>query len=343
VFLLSCCALAVAVTHSGCGSSAGPARDVLLVRGARFQQLKAVRTWAYQIQALDLASRRRALEQSDYDLFVLEPTRTEKGSEDFDTRRMVSRLKNAGGRRPLVIAYVDIGEAENWRFYWTNSWKPPRGSQPGVPDFIIRPDPGGWGGCYPVAFWDPRWQAIIATGKQSVLKMVLDDGFDGIYMDWVEAFSDDLVIARAKKDGVDPARKMIAFIKTIRETAQRRDPGFLVIAQNACDLIEGHPEYLQVIDAIAQEDLHYSGAADVSWYSPRSGDIPTPLHGEWSTTWIQQRLDRYKKAGLPVFIIDYCVNEQHRLKAYRLSRARGYVPFVSRTPLDRLPPPPPAG
>jgi len=75
--------------------------------------------------------------------------------------------------------------------------------------------------------------------------------------------------------------------------------------------------------------------------SPRSGDIPTPRHGEYGTLWLQARLDQYRAAGLPVLVIDYCVNEQHRLECYQLSRARGYVPFVSRTPLDRLPSPPP--
>jgi endo-alpha-1,4-polygalactosaminidase (GH114 family) len=76
----------------------------------------------------------------------------------------------------------------------------------------------------------------------------------------------------------------------------------------------------------------------VGWFNPRSGDIPTP---KADRLWLQKRLDLYLAAGLPVFTIDYCVNEQNRLASYRLSRQRGYIPFVSRTPLDRLPDPPP--
>ena len=104
------------------------------------------------------------------------------------------------------------------------------------------------------------------------------------------------------------------------------------------DSIEDHPAYPRVIDAMGQEDLHFSGVADVGWFNPRSGDIHTP---NADRLWLQQRLDLYLAAGLPVLTIDYCVNERNRLSCYQLSRQRGYVPFVTRTPLDRRPEAPP--
>jgi len=165
---------------------------------------------------------------------------------------MVTQLKNAGGRRRLVIAYVDIGEAERWRIYWKSWWQAPRNGRPGVPSFLVAPDPDVWGGCFPVAYWYSRWQGIIATGARSILSLLLDDGFDGIYMDWVEAYDDTQVKARARADGVNAAREILSFIRTIRTTAQERDPDFLVIAQNAPDLITGHPGYPQIIDGITQ-------------------------------------------------------------------------------------------
>jgi cysteinyl-tRNA synthetase len=336
-------ALVAVCVVAGCGGTrtspdAALASDVPARRGALFAQLKQVRTWAYQIQALENRARREALEASAYDLFVLEPTRTVKGSQSFDTRGMVSRLKNAGNRRRLVIAYVDIGEAERFRTYWQDWWQAPTRTSAGVPNFLLALDPDGWSGCFPCAYWDARWQRIIATGSGSVLDKVLDDGFDGIYLDWVEGYDDPSVRARAKKDGVNPKGEMIRFIRTIRETAQARNPDFLVIAQNAPGLIENRPGYANVIDGMAQEDLHFSGAADVGWLNPRSGDVPTPAADQ---QWLEERLDLYLAAGLPVFVVDYCVNEDNRLNSYRLSRERGYIPFVSRTPLDRLPAPPP--
>ena len=330
----------------GCGSAGNAPPDVegdiASVRGARFPMLKSIETWAYQIQGLEWAGRRRALESSDYDMFVVEPTRTVKGSEGFNTARMARRLKWKDGRRRLVIAYVDIGEAEEFRTYWKRWWRRPTPTRPGRPDFIVAPDPDGWAECYPVAYWDPRWQRIIATGDDSILNLLLDDGFDGIYLDWVEAYDDDRVIERARDDGVNPAREMIRFIRRIRRRAQERDPDFLVVAQNAPDLIVGHPTYPNLIDGIAQEDVHFSGEADVPWGDPRAGDIRTPRRGEWGRLWIKERLDMYAAAGLPVFTVDYCLKEANRLQSYKYSRYRGYLPFVSQTPLDRLPPPPPS-
>jgi cysteinyl-tRNA synthetase len=337
--------VAVAIAAGGCGSAPDTEpdaeADIACVRGARFSKLKSATTWAYQIQALERAGRRQALEDCDYDLFVLEPTRTVKGSQGFNAAGMVSRLKWKDGRRRLVLAYVDIGEAERYRIYWKSWWQRPTQSCPGRPNFMLAPDPDGWAGCYPVAYWDARWQRIIATGADSILAMLLDDGFDGIYMDWVEGYDDDRVIERARRDGVNPAREMIRFIRRIRRRAQERDPDFLVIAQNAPDLIVGHPTYPNVIDAIAQEDVHFSGEADVPWGDPRAGDIRTPRGGEGGRQWIKQRLDMYAAAGLPVFTVDYCLKQANRLESYRLSRRHGYVPFVSQTPLDRLPAPPP--
>jgi len=301
--------------------------------------LQAVSTWGYQIQGLERAGAVNALAASSYQMLVLEPTRTVLGEESFDTAGMVRRLKTLpGGGRRLVIAYVDIGEAEDYRTYWQASWRPPTASQEGDPDFLVTVDPGGWSGDYPVAYWDQRWKSIMYAAAGSVLSQVLDDGFDGIYMDWIEAYEDDAVVARAERDGVNPATEMIKFIRELRQAARARDPQFLVIAQNAPELATGHADYLQVIDAIAEEDVHFSGEADTEWGDPESGDIRTPDGpGEWTRQWLYGRLNVYKNAGLPVFTVDYCLNQANIQESYRLSRQHGYVPFVSRTPLDRLP------
>jgi hypothetical protein len=90
--------------------------------------LSDVTYWAYQIQAISETGAVDALVASHYDVLVLEPTRTDWSSNDknFDTRGMVTRLKNSpasdGTHRKLVIAYIDIGEAEDWRWYWI--WQP---------------------------------------------------------------------------------------------------------------------------------------------------------------------------------------------------------------------------
>jgi cysteinyl-tRNA synthetase len=48
----------------------------------------------------------------------------------------------------------------------------------------------------------------------------LQDGFDGIYLDWVEAYQNDIIAGQAKKKGLDPAAEMIKFIGEMREYAK---------------------------------------------------------------------------------------------------------------------------
>ena len=61
----------------------------------------------YQIQSLDRRGAITALAKTDYPLLVLEPTLTVKGSERFNTKRMLQRLRWTPGRkRRVILAYV---------------------------------------------------------------------------------------------------------------------------------------------------------------------------------------------------------------------------------------------
>jgi cysteinyl-tRNA synthetase len=311
----------------------------------RLQRLHAAQHFMYQIQELDSPGAVAALAATHYDALVVEPTKSNKGSEDFDLAGMVSTLKasaDSQGGQKLVIAYVDIGEAEDYRTYWQADWVPPTVTQRGVPDFLITADPDGWSGDYPVAFWDARWQAIIVDDADSVLRMVLSAGFDGIYMDWVEAYSDEKVAQAAADEGKDPAAEMVAFIGHIRSAARALDPEFLVIQQNAPYLIQDATGLTPVIDGLGMEDIWFSGEADMPWGDSRGGDIPQDTTGDNSTTVLIALAQQFQAAGLTVWTIDYCLNAAHAAQVYADSQALGFVPLVSQTALSRItgiPPP----
>ena len=294
--------------------------------------LNDVNFWAYQIQDLNKTGAIKKLVDSKFDLVVLEPTRSDKETANFKTKKMVKRIKNSDGSvdgvRKRVIAYVDIGEAEDWRWYWQDDW------EVGNPDFIITEDPDGWSGNYPVAYWRDEWKDIMIYDEDSALNQVLDDGFDGIYMDWIEAYDDEDVKAQAVIDEVDTKQEMIKFIREIKKYARKTKgkKNFYIIAQNGAELVNGHREYLNVIDAIAQENVSYRGQADVKWKSKKSGNIKN----KWQK-WDRIALKPYKKAGLPVFSCDYATTSNKIQKAYNYAIDHNYIPFVSRTPLDRLP------
>jgi cysteinyl-tRNA synthetase len=86
---------------------------------------------------------------------------------------------NGGGR--LLICYMSIGEAEDYRYYWQGDWKV------GEPKFIDEEDPD-WKGNFRVRYWEQEWQDIIFRSSTSYLDRILAAGFDGVYLDIIDAF-----------------------------------------------------------------------------------------------------------------------------------------------------------
>jgi len=90
------------------------------------------------------------------------------------------KLKANGGRR-LVICYMSIGEAEDYRYYWQPEWS----ADP--PEWLGEENPN-WPGNYKVRYWMPGWQAIITGNEDAYLRKIIDAGFDGVYLDIIDAF-----------------------------------------------------------------------------------------------------------------------------------------------------------
>ncbi len=313
--------------------------------------LNKVGTWAYQIQGLSADKAVEALAESNYDMLVIEPTRTDVSEQDFDTGAAVSRLKGSkagdGKHRKLVLAYIDIGQAEDWRWYWTWStqWKTNRPRPKDWPSYILTPDPDGWAGNWVVAYWSPEWKDLLLHGENhpttddrdfvSILDQVLRDGFDGVYLDWVEAFENEAVIREAAKRGLDPAREMIQLVREIRDYGRKRNPDFLVIQQNAAALAK-YPEIFEVVDGIAQEEVFFGGLATDDWDEPSGHD--TPISSELTREYLAN-LRKYKTGGKPVFNCEYALKRAR--EAYLKSMSQGLVPYCTRRSLSRLTSTPP--
>jgi cysteinyl-tRNA synthetase len=98
------------------------------------------------------------------------------------TAQDLSGLKRkADGSTRLAISYMSIGEAEDYRYYWQPGW------QPGNPAWLDEVNPN-WPGNYVVRYWDPEWQAILYGNADSYLRKILSAGFDGVYLDLIDAF-----------------------------------------------------------------------------------------------------------------------------------------------------------
>lgn len=94
----------------------------------------------------------------------------------------INQLKTkANGAKRLVIAYMNIGAAENWRYYWNGNWI--------LNDPVwIKKNYAGYENEFYIQFWHPEWQTIIYGNDKSYLKKIIDAGFDGVYLDNVEAY-----------------------------------------------------------------------------------------------------------------------------------------------------------
>ncbi len=306
----------------------------------RLALLRDSQTFMYQIAELEAPGAIAALAATEYPMIVIEPTYTVKGMESFDVQGMINSLRRTpSGKYRIILAYVDIGEAENYRTYWVSTWEAPVGSTPGNPDFIIHADPDGWSGNYPVAYWDARWKAIW-LGSGGLVEQLAHYGFDGIYMDWVEAYDYNKVIAAATVQGKDPAGEMFTFIHELRVAGQAVTGDFLVVAQNSPYLIdENQSLYTANIDALAEEDTWFSGSADADWNAAGSGDIPNTYSNSsgYSTSALLAQYEKYKSAGLPVFTIDYCTLESNAFLVTTEARAYGLRPLVTRVSLSQIP------
>jgi cysteinyl-tRNA synthetase len=120
------------------------------------------------------------LESSHHDVLIIDAYfDTTEALTAADLARL--RTKPQGGTR-LVLAYMSIGQAESYRWYWKPFWL----ASP--PAFLVEEDPY-WNANYYVNYWDPAWKHII-TGNDadSYVNRVVNAGFDGVYLDLVNAF-----------------------------------------------------------------------------------------------------------------------------------------------------------
>ncbi len=98
------------------------------------------------------------------------------------SKKEIEKLQTKkNGKKRLVISYLNIGAAENWRNYWQSDWKL------GNPKWLKKNYKGYDNEIY-VQFWEPAWQKIIFGNDDSYLKKIVDAGFDGVFLDNVEAY-----------------------------------------------------------------------------------------------------------------------------------------------------------
>jgi cysteinyl-tRNA synthetase len=259
--------------------------------------------FSYQLQR----ARRDAIAESGFDMVVV--STAVAGSSPT----AIPEMKEAAGGDLLVLAYLSIGQAEQYRPYFQPEWL----DHP--PGWLDDPDED-WRGSYWVRYWEPAWQEIVYGTPDSMLDEIVAWGFDGVYLDRVDTYRYYL-----ERDGRQTAAaEMVDFVIDLAAHARETRPGFGVFPQNAEELGLEFPELMEVSTGIGVEDLYYgypwdNQASPAGWTAER-----------------EMVLDQWVEAGKLVLTIDYTIEPEQINDAYRRSLERGYVPYVTDRGLDRL-------
>jgi cysteinyl-tRNA synthetase, unknown class len=276
-------------------------------RNKRRARLAEVTLWGCQYQhvAPDLIA------ATDMDMVVVDPVRDDGTGQPW-ARSFVDKMRaRPDGTRRLVLAYLSIGEAENYRAYWKQEWN----SSP--PAWLAAENPR-WPGNFLVRYWDTEWQSIILDDDTSGLAAILAAGYDGVLLDKVDAFDD------WKPVTVKRAAKMVRFVERIADRARAARPDFLIVVQNAEPLLLDQ-EYRQVIDGVVKESM-LTGL-----------DGPDRQNAKTTVEWSSTRLQKARTAGIPLFAIEYTFDERLIEFANERFRRFGMRPFYAARALDRLP------
>lgn len=286
-----------------------------------------VNDFVYQLQDINITS----IQETEFDLVIMDYS-SDGGESGRYTSQEIDTLKNSTHGSKLALAYMSIGEAENYRWYWDDTWDADNDGFPdkGAPSWI-GPSNHEWPGNYKVKYWESEWQSIIFQ----YLDKILDTGFDGAYLDIIDAYEYWGPDGESGQDRTTSEQEMVAFVIAISEYGKDRNPDFGIFPQNGAPLGK-YTDYLNAITGIGQEDIYYGYTNDGQRTSKNI------------TRMLEEYLDVFKDAGKLVLTVDYpfsCSEDKpcftkKTLKniknTYRKSREKGYVPYCTVRNLNYL-------
>src|SRR6056297_752385 len=202
---------------------------------------KSIRSFAYVIDGAQIEE----IADSDFDACIIDYSFD--GSEEG--KYFKQQIKQLKDKQILPIAYLSIGEAEDYRFYWNNAWT----NDP--PDWLGDENPN-WEGNYSVQFWHEDWQAII----YEYIDQIIEQGFQAIMLDKVDIYYDWFETYGLLSEQ-ESAQRMITFVEAIAHYIKQEKgiTDFKLLSQNALGLLDFDTEnkLKQSVWGVAIEELFY--------------------------------------------------------------------------------------
>lgn len=304
---------------AGTAGEGGPAAGDVARQAAGTGLFDGVRTWGYQLQKVNM----KEVAASAFDVMVIDYSKDGSDEQAF-TPGDIARMKaKPDGSRRQVLAYMSIGEAESYRYYWDPAWSAQK------PGWLLDENPD-WKENFSVCYWEPGWQSTFCGKPTSYLDKIMAAGFDGVYLDKCDVFED--LQARNKKvaqSRSDLEGDMVNFITRLSQYAKARKPTFAIVMQNAEVLLE-HEALRQAIDGVAKESLLY-GMTSAERLNPKD-----------EITFSKRALELAQAAGRTVFVVEYLNDAAKIRSATETLDGYGFISTVSAKSkqLNRLNPDP---
>ena len=268
--------------------------------------LDGVNSWLYHLGDVDAAEAAR-IGANGAGLVIIDYAHESGSGTVAHTAAELAVMR--GGADKLIVSYLSIGEAEDYRPYWQNSWN----SNP--PDFLSASNPE-WPDNFKVKYWDTQWQDIIFN----YVDQIIAAGFNGVYMDIIDAYQywEDI----NPVPGMDYAQEMADFVAAIRAHAEQKLAAlgdtreFVIMGQNGEELLD-NPTYLNALDGVGKEDLRF--------YYPNGSEgsfKPVP-NGWWTGS--QPYLELAEAAGVQVFVVEYMTQARQSQYATTLAAEIQYL------------------
>ena len=177
--------------QNGFISFAAPERNLNVIPGypvrpygensSSIDSIHDVRNFLYLINSENYKTKAdfiSAVSATWYDMVIIDLFHFE---EAYTSQEIEQLKKKPNGNKRMVVCYLSIGEAEDYRYYWKSDWDIAK------PDWLEAENPN-WKGNYKVQYWNRDWKQIIFGNPDSYLDKIIATGFDGAYLDLVDAY-----------------------------------------------------------------------------------------------------------------------------------------------------------
>ena len=222
-------------------------------------------------------------------------------SGNLFTPAQVAAMEAGSG---AVLGYFSIGEAENYRSYFSS-----------LPSSVLGPVDPSWPGDYEVAYWSPQWLSVAETYIQTMI----NQGYKGAYFDVVdEAFT---AWAQKNAPGGDAQGAMVTLIQELATYARAQDPNFQIwINSSGAEPMLTNTTLLNTINGAFEEQLYYQNATKAT----NAADLAYNV----------DLLDNVKNAGKAVVAIEYVSSASAVSSVETQAAADGFGYYIANPDLN---------